>query len=829
MRTLVNLSLLLLLTAYTTAQAQTGGKVTGKIEDGTGKGLESSTVSLLRAADSSVIKINAADKDGQFRFENLQDGRYLVSATAVGYQSAYSDGFDVTPSASAVILKPVQLQPASQSLSGVTVVAKKPLIEQKVDRMVVNVDASPTNVGSSAMEVLEKSPGIAVDKDGNISLKGKQGVTVLVDGRPTQLSGADLANLLRSMNANQLDQIEIMTNPPAKYDAAGNAGIINIKTKKTKQFGYNGTVTLGYSQGVYPKYNGNVNFNYRKNKVNVFTNLSYNHWQGFQNLNIQRKFRNESTKELISDFDQQAHMKNAENTFNGKLGMDYFASKNTTIGFVVTGITSPGTWSNRNNINITDALNNVSVTKAEMVSDQTFKNFSTNLNFRQVLDTTGSELTSDIDYITYDSRSNQSLSNYYFDNSGNMLHKGDTLYGVLPQNIKIGSAKVDYVHPLKKGAKLEAGIKTSFVRTDNNARYELENFANITLDSSRSNYFIYDENINAAYANYSRSLSKKLSMQLGLRLENTLSKGHTTGYAFDQLQNAFVPSDTSFRRSYTNLFPTAFFQYAVNEKNSFGLNYGRRVRRPNYESLNPFIEFIDRYTYQQGNPNLKPQFSQNIEVSHTYKNFLTTTLNYTHTSDIIQEVIEQNVEKNETFVRRANLASQRQYGIAMNANKQVTKWWNLNLYANFSNNHFEGIVNASPVTVDGNMLMLNGTQQFTLSKKLNAELSGWYRSAGIDGVIISKAMGGVSIGLSQKLLKDKGTLRLNVRDIFKTQQFKAITKYGNVDVAFQNNWDSRQVSLGFSYRFNKGKVENKPSRRTGGADDEQSRVGKGSN
>jgi hypothetical protein len=814
MRKFFYLSLLLLLTA-STAAAQNNGKITGSIEDGGKKSIESATVSLLKATDSSVVKINAADKDGRFQFENIQDGRYLLTVSAVGYQAAYSEFFEMTK-ASDVTLKPVQLQPATKDLAGVTVTAKKPLIEQKVDRMVVNVDASPTNVGNSALEVLQKSPGISVDKDGNISLKGKQGVMVLVDGRPTQLSGADLANLLRSMNAAQLDQIEIMTNPPAKYDAAGNAGLINIKTKKNKQFGYNGTVTLGYGQGRYPKYNEGINFNYRAGKVNLFTNLSHSHWEGFQQLDIQRKFRHQNTKELLFDFDQQARMKNLDNSYNAKLGMDYFASKNTTVGFVVTGLSSKGTWSNRNNINIIDAAEKLSVTKAEMMTYNNFKNFSTNLNFRQVLDTTGRELTADADYITYDTRSDQTLSNYYFDHAGYKLQKGDTLYGALPQNIKILSGKMDYVQPLKKGARFEAGIKTSVVKTDNNATYDTVHNGQIVHDFGRSNYFIYEENINAAYGNLNKPLSKKWNMQLGLRLENTVAKGRQ------------VTTGETFRRNYTNLFPTAYFQYAANEKNSFGINYGRRIRRPNYESLNPFLEFLDRYTYQQGNPNLKPQFSHNFEVSHTYKNFLTTTLNYTRTTDIIQEVIEQDIEKNESFVRRANLASQRQYGIAVNVGKSVTKWWNMNLYTNLSSNRFSGIVDNTQVTIEGTNFFLNGSQQFTLSKKLNAELSGWYRSAGIDGVILAKSMGGLSVGFSQKILKDKGTLRLNVNDVFRTQRFRAVTQYANVDVAFQNAWDSRQINVGFTYRFSKGKIENKPSRRTGGADDERSRVGKGS-
>jgi outer membrane receptor protein involved in Fe transport len=325
---------------------------------------------------------------------------------------------------------------------------------------------------------------------------------------------------------------------------------------------------------------------------------------------------------------------------------------------------------------------------------------------------------------------------------------------------------------------------------------------------------MYEENINAAYVNLSGSLSKKWSGQLGLRLENTVAKGNQ------------VTTKETFDRNYTQLFPTAFLQYTADPKNSFVLNYGRRIRRPNYESLNPFIEFLDRYTYQQGNPNLRPQFSHNIELSHTFKGFLTTTLNYTQTNDIIQQVIEQNHSTNETFVKQANIAKQRQYGIAVSANKSINKWWTNSIYVNVFHNRFEGMVNNTPVTIDAPSMMLNGSQQFKLSKTLSAELSGWFRTAGIEGVIKAGRMGGLNIGFSQQVMKDKGALRLNIRDVLYTQQFKGNAKYGNVDASFQERSDSRVVTLGFTYRFSKGKVGG-VKRRASSANDEQNRVGQG--
>ena len=393
--------------------AQSTGSVSGKITDQQNKPMSSATVSLLKGKDSSVVKFTVTDKTGVYQFENISSGQYLVSVTAVGHAKSFSKKIEVADKP--ISLETIELLTQTKSLGGVTVTSNRPLIEQKIDRTIVNVEASITNVGSNALEVLEKSPGITVDNDGNISLKGKAGIVILIDNRPTYLSGPDLANMLRSMQASQLDQIEIITNPPAKFDAAGNAGVINIKTKKNKQVGYNGSATVGYGQWKYPKFNESLNFNYRKNKVNFFTNLGHNYGESFGTLGIKRNFRDPGTKGLISSFDQETRRRNNNNTFNGKVGLDYFAGKNTTFGIVITRFTSDQNRTNRTATNIFETKTG-SLSKQSGVSSekQEWKNFSTNLNFRQVLDTTGEELTADLDFITYNSDNATSLLNFYF-------------------------------------------------------------------------------------------------------------------------------------------------------------------------------------------------------------------------------------------------------------------------------------------------------------------------------------------------------------------------------------------------------------------------------
>jgi hypothetical protein len=824
-------SLLAAMTIVLCSHAQSGtAKVTGSIQDGGNqKIIDAASISLLKASDSSLVKVAVTDKAGIFSFENLKEGKYLVLATSVGHSKTYSSPFTISADKSSVNVGVLQLVPAEKALKEVVVSSKKPLIERKLDRTIVNVDASITSAGSTALEILEKAPGVVVDKDGNISLKGKSGVVIYLDGRPSYLSGPDLANMLRNMTSTQLEQIEIMTNPPAKYDAAGNAGVINIKTKKNKQFGYNGSITSGYTQGRYARFNEAVSFNYRNSKFNFFSNLNYNRNHRSQELYILRNFRDASTKNIKSIFDQQTDMENQNHNYSAKVGLDYSVSKRSTIGVVLNGFYSPSLWQSSTNTLIYDPNGNLTdQTKAYTQNDEKWKNFSSNINFRTKLDSAGQELTSDFDFIQYKATSFQPLTSTYYDNMGNQIKIPDVLNGTLPTNIKIYSGKVDYTLPLKKDAKFEAGIKTSFVTNNNDARYDSLYTGYSVLDSARSNHFIYDENINAAYVNYSRPLSKKWSAQFGLRVENTNSDGISKGYSFNAAENKFEYTETRFKRSYTQLFPTAYLQYTANEKNQFVINYGRRINRPDYEDMNPFVHFLDRYTYEQGNPNLSPQFAHNIELSHTYKGFLTTTVNYTNTNNIIQQVLEQNELTNETFIKKANIAKSKQIGLAVSANKEITKWWTANIYTNVYNNQFTGKVNNEDISVGVTTFITQVQQQFKFNKGWAAEVSGFYRSKGLEGVIYIKPIVQVNAGISKQVLKNKGSIRLNVRDVFAGGVFKGYSKYSNVDVQFKNVNDSRAVSLTFSYRFNKGKLKASSGKRSSGASDEQNRV-KGGN
>lgn len=802
------------------SQAQTKtATITGSVVDGSQKTLESATISLVKASDSTVVKFSVADKSGRFNFQDIAAGQYRVLVSAVGHDKVYSDVIEVNDAKTSISLKALQLVPQAKAMNEITVTAKRPFIEQKIDRTVVNVEASVTNAGATALEVLEKSPGVTVDKDGNISLKGKQGVMVMMDGRPTYLSNSELTNYLKNLPASALDQIEIMTNPSAKYDAAGNSGIINIKTKKNKQKGFNGNFTINYGQGRYWKGNSNINVNYRTGKVNLFANVGTSQWNGFQELKIHREYKNSDTKELAAIFDQVTNMRNTSNYHNVKLGADYYVSKKTTLGFVASGFLNPSEFSSRSLSYLKNSAGQTdSIAYARSNNDNNWRNGGVNVNMRHQFDSAGRELTADADFVTYRSANNQTYSSTSYEPS--WIKKGvEQLRGDLPVSIDIYSFKMDYAHPLKKDAKFEAGIKTSYVETDNAANYFIVNSGE-TVDYNKTNHFLYKENISAAYINFNRQF-KKFGVQTGLRYEYTSYDGKQYGNPTRQ--------DSAFSKNYGSLFPTVFFSYKADTKNQFGLSYGRRIDRAAYQDLNPFLFFLDNYTYEAGNPFLRPQYSNNVEFTHTFKSFLTTTLNYSHTKDLMNETFEQakdvsGTNEYATIVRRGNIGRRNSAGISVSAQVHLTKWWTGIFYTNLNYNKFTGMLYGEYLDIDATNLTANVNNQFKLDKGWSAELSGWYRTKGIEGQILIHPMGAASAGVSKQVMKQKGTVKVSVRDMFNTQFPKGDINFQNTKAYFENRRDSRVVNLTFSYRFGKPIKDQRQRRKIGGADDEQNRV-----
>jgi hypothetical protein len=806
--------LTLLTVAVLTTTASFAQKISGVVKDQQGKGLEKTTVSLLKAKDSSVVKLTVSDSQGGFQFPADQ-GKYLVSVSYVGYQPAYSKVFDVA--AADVTIDALTLIKTDGTLQGVTVVSKKPLVEVRADKTIMNVEGTINAVGQDALELLRKSPGVMVDKDDNLSLAGKNGVQVFIDGKPSPLAGADLAAYLKTLQSSQIEAVELITNPSAKYEAAGNAGIINIKLKKNKTFGTNGSVNAGYAIGTYGKYNGGLALNHRNSKVNLFGNYNYNRSLNVSNFKLYRA-------QGDSIFDQVNRMKNYnDNGHNFKAGMDYFLNAKSTIGAIVNGNLADGKNETDGPMNILYRPTNQVVRLLEAGNDNDVKrdNLNFNVNYRYAV-TGGSELNVDADYGFYKNRSTQFQPNHYFDIvNGQKVPTYSNVYRMIaPTDIDIYSLKVDYEQNFKKG-RLGLGGKIGYVNTDNDfQRYDVINNTDV-LDRDRSNKFTYKENVNAVYANYNRAF-KGFMIQAGLRVENTDSKGRSTGL---QRQNGnYVPYDSSVNRNYTDFFPSAAITFNKNPMSQFGLTYSRRIDRPVYQDLNPFEFKLNDYTYMKGNTQLRPQYTNSFGITHTYKYRLNTALNYSHVKDIFTQ-LPDTINKSEAFLIKRNLATQDIISLNISYPFQY-KWYsvfaNLNsYYSHYKANFGGGDRNVNLDVFAFSFYMQNG---FKLSKTLSAELTGFYNSPTIwQGTFKSKAIYGIDGGFTKTILKGNGTLRAVVTDMFKIMKFSGESNFTGVTNIASGRWESRQFKLNFSYRFGSNQVKAARQRKTG-LDEENKRA-----
>ncbi|WP_207493818.1 outer membrane beta-barrel family protein [Aridibaculum aurantiacum] len=795
--------------------AQVGtASISGKIVSGN-EGVNGATIAVLKLKDSSVVKMAVGDKTGAFELEKLAPGEYLLRASAISYANYLSEAIVLQPNQKLVIA-PIELAKVASGLEGVRVTATRPLVENKIDKLVVNVEAAISNAGSTALDVLERSPGVTVDRDGNISLKGKQGVIILIDGKQTYLSAADLGNLLKNMPANQLDQVEIMSQPSAKYDAAGNSGIINIKTKKNQVLGYNGNLSLSYTQGRLPKTNNSFAFNRREGRVNLFATGAVSYNRNFFNVDLLRNISSGPNTPITSVFDQHSYNERHNQANSLKVGIDFFANRKTTLGAAASFTFINAGGSGTSSTDIFNGSNQLkAVNKAVTDFDFGWNNYTGNVNFRHLLDTSGKELTADVDVISYRKTNPGTTDNFTYDANQQLSDLPFLLQMSTPSTINIYTAKVDYVHPIKKVLKLEAGVKSSYVQTDNLADYKyFDHGAARWKTDSRTNHFLYDENINAAYLNASKQL-KKWGIQAGLRVENTIAKGTQ------------ITNNKSFLKNYTQVFPTSYITYAANRLNTFALSFGRRIDRPNYQDMNPFVYFLDKFSYREGNPNLDPQFTHNIELSHNYKGQLNSSINYTRTTDVISDIFIQNNSDSSLAYSKQNIATRRNIGLAVNYNKAISKTWTLSFFANVFNNHFSGMINNALLDVTYNSFQINTSSQFKFKKGWSAEISALYNHRNIEGSSLAEPNGMLAFGGAKQILKNKGTIRLNVRDVLYTQIYRSTTKFDNLDMRSSFRADSRTIAIAFTYRFGKNQNNVPQRQRTNASQDELKRTGQG--
>ena len=778
---------------------QTGANIKGTVTDDKGKPQVAATVLLQKAKDSALVKTDITDANGKYEFNNMPAGTYFITVTSTGFSINATENFTIADGKTTEVSL-ISLAIAVKDLGDVTVKAKKPLIEIKADKMVINVENSINATGSNAMELLQKSPGVVVDKDDNISVKGKSGVRIYIDGRPSQMDNKDLAAMLRSMNSADIESIEFITNPSAKYDASGNAGIINIKLKKDKRIGLNGNVSAGIMFGITPKTMNSLSLNYRNKKTNFFGNYS----NAFGINQSDFVFRREQADSL---FDSKSIQLNNNKTHNFKAGADYFINSKSTFGIIVTGNLTDGRMTSDSRTPISKLGSNV-VTRT-LIAQNTIPANRANLNYNanyKFADTSGHELNVDVDYGTFRGRSNSFQPNIYRYPNGSFIEsifKNNT-----PVDIDIFTAKADYEQRLQQG-KLGFGAKISNVKTKNIFDFwDVKNGVD-KLNTDRSNKFGYTEKVNALYVNYNRAYGRKWTLQAGLRMENTQSEGNLTS-----LQPA-KPED-NVKRNYTDFFPSAAVSFAASQNHSFNATYSRRIQRPSYQDLNPFENKIDELTYEKGNAFLKPQYANSIEFSHVYKYMLTTTIGYSHVKDLITQLTDT-ADKTRSYIINRNLANQDIISLNIGSPVPVAKWWNAYLNVNVNYSVYKARFDDGK-TIDLNVLNYNlyGQNTFTIAKGLSAELSGWFSGPGIwGGTFKTKSMGGFDIGLQKLVLQDKGTIKLGWTDVARTMRWRALSQYAGTRFDGNGGWESNQFRINFSYRFGKSTVTSARQRKTG--------------
>jgi len=820
MKTLIHkiyITLALLIVAMGAARAQSSGSsanVSGSLLDEQGKPMMYATASLLNAQDSTIVKGAISNEQGVYSFDHIKQGRYIIKATNVGYQKAVSQ--TVTVASNGLITVPeLKMQPNAHNLNTVNVTAAKPLIERKIDRTVVNVANSPLAAGNSAMDILERAPGVSVDKDDNISLKGKQGVTVMLNDKLTYLTAAQLATLLRSTDGNTIESIEIITNPSAKYDAAGNSGIINIKLKKNKQTGTNGSITLGAGYGASWKDNETLQLNHKEGNLNVFGTFSHNDNKRMQNIDIKRIITGTDGEQTY--FNQFSPLVTNNHNNSYRFGADYDLSSKNTIGFVISGYFNNEDDKNDNrtyigkNFNTTQADSSLRTVSG---IHQTYNNFAVNVNDTYKIDTAGQQISTDLDYSRFRNNSHAQYITDFYLADGSLQRPQAFLGNLTPSNINIYTAKVDYAKPLTKSVKLETGFKYSDVKTDNDLQQTTVQ-RTPEIDTS-VNHFVYDEKITAGYLNLNKQF-KNTSIQLGLRAEYTQS--NAVGDSMSHVQHI--------SRNYLNLFPSVFVNHTINDKNEFSLSYSRRIDRPQYDNLNPFVYHLDPYTYQKGNPYLKPQYTDNFEFNYTYNKSITLTLGYSRTTDVITEVPGTDPATKVAFVTQRNLQIQNAYNANLYAPYTITKWWDGNInatafYLGFKSKNLEG----SNLDRGQTAYQVRATETFKPLAGYKLEFTGNYQSSLTYGLFYVKPQYSVDAGLSHSFANKKANIKLSMSDIFNTRRNDVTSNYGSVDFDIRQKRESRITRLTFTYNFGSTKI--RARQHQSGADDLNGRV-KGNN
>lgn len=791
-----------LLGVYNPIYAQTAPGIHGKVYGAQHQAAAMANIILL-AADSAIVKSTICNNVGEFKL-STKPGRYLLLITKIGYDQSITGPYEVKPGDD-LLVDDIALVLHIPILKEVSVTAQRSYIEVKPDRMTLNVASSIAADGSSVFEILSQAPGVDASK-GGISMIGRANALVMLNGKPLHLSGQELMDYLQSIPANTVKQIELITSPSAKYDAGG-AGVINIISKKGTATGTNFTLTTNTGYGKFGKAGGGITFNDHHEKLNVFGNYSYNYDKTNHIFLTNRKINYQG---LQSDYnvDYNTVYQGPKQVFS--LGADLALSKKHTIGVLFSGSIVDNEYTKDNRLKISNAgmLDSTISTKSKL--SRGLSNFDYDINYTGKLDTMGRLLLADIAFGDIERRSSEYIDNYFYNSSGVAYRPDLKLQNLSPADTHIWSAKVDYVNPLSKTARLEAGIKYSLVKTDNQLIFGPQ--VNGVYESSPnfSSSFKYSENVNSGYIDYFEK-TDKLGINAGLRLEqtNTMGSGNAT----------MMKSDVA--KHYLDWFPHIELNYRIDKKQSLDLSFNRFVDRPSFRAVNPFLYYTDLYDYNQGNPNLLPQYVNRVALSHIYGKYITTLYASINTNfyDFVNYVQNDSSKVSRSLTQ--NFGKYSVLGIKFYAPVTYTRWWN----ADFNLDAYYQRIKAYPrygnLNKGTQMISFTSTQRFTLTNTLTAEVFGDYESPTFYGIGQFKADYYIRAGIAKRVLNNNGRISLDVSDIFDTHRDWSDVNYQNLNMTIYNKVETRRFIIAFTYRFGNVSLKSAAKHKTGNEDEQR--------
>lgn len=736
----------------------------------------------------------------------LPIGLLIIGLFLLGYQGIGQkpSGTTQKDSVSSLQNKDTSLKDKVKVLDEVVVKSRKPFVEIQTDKTILNVQSNLVASTGTVFELLQAAPGIAISNEENINMSGKSGVNVLIDGRQTQLSSKDLANWLKSLPASQVEKVELISNPSAKYDAQGNAGIINIKLKKNTLKGFNGSATGAYIQAIHPNVNFSTDVNLRADKWNFFANVAARKSRQNTDGSIDRKVNSNG---LVKDFINRTVDIDSSSNLNLNLGVDYYINKQSSFGLLFknneycSSLITPGTTLVQTN-GITDSSLQ---THNNIQQKNSRTNYNVNYHYE---DSLGNEWNIDADYTNY-RNSNNSLINTNLLNGQQIKYGNTANQQSVATAIGIYSLKADFSRLFKaSNAKLEAGLKWNTIVTNNDLQAALLQSGIMQADTGRTNLFDYTEKIAAAYVSYNKRMGK-WEAQMGFRAEYARIKGQSTDLNDKQLSYP----DTS----YLNLFPTAFLRYVPNEKHSIGLNFGRRINRPNYQDLNPFEFIFDNYTRSKGNPYLLPELISQFELNYSYRGALNIGMGYSHTLNSFQDISTQKGEITEatTF----NIGTEKRFFLNFSLYLPINKWWDC--FTNLSPNYkrFQGKVPEGNIDQAAWGMNWYGSHNFSLPKQWKIQVSSWGNIATKDAMSSTAWLGSVDLGIGKSWKNQPCSIRVSMTDLFNTQRWKQEVDFGNVHYQYLRKWESQNFRLQVTYKFGKTKFS-KRDREVGSVSEE---------